>query len=748
MTIRETGKRALYASSALSVLLTLQMIANPAIAQETTETTAEQSENTTDVIVVTARKREELLQETPLPITAFSALGLERANIRNLVDIADFTPGFSFASAFGRQGDRPVFRGMSSIQGGANASVFVDGVFISGSSQSILLDNLERVEVINGPQSALYGRATFGGAINYITRKPTNELSGKFSGTAAEHENYEVSGFLSGPLVEDILYFDIGGKYYKFGGDYENTFPGLEGEKIGAEQTKTVGGSLRFYPTENFEVIARLNYSEDDDGAYSIGLQGAAANNCFLDVARQYFCGDVQIPADAPRQETNYYDEGSGVSEETIRTSLTMNLDLENGHTITSITSYSDEDGRVIQDQTYAGEDNRGFFRMGFITDSINMRQDFSQELRVTSPGDQAFRYIFGGYYYSEDTEGTERGSSDPADAIHEFNGSSKVSNYAAFGQAEYDINDRLTFSAEMRYAEDKLEVVTTGLETFEATYKSWTPRFTLDYRVNDDLFLYGVVSKGNKPGDFNTNSALPAALQRVDEESMWSYEVGVKSTSLDGRLVLNMSAYYLDWSNQQLTQNFIPEGGGSPSSYLDNVGKTKTWGLEAEARVKLTEQLSVQGIYSYTHAEIQNFDLSVDSRQEALNFGFAGGIVSGTFTPQSPKHTLTLSSEFRTPIGNSDLEFFARGDFIYSSTRYAQVYNFAGTGARKIANFRVGVENEQYSVALWAKNAFDDETPTSILRYVDVPSFFSRRAFGVSLPRKQQFGLTGTFKF
>ncbi len=746
MTAKEMTKRTLCASTALTVLLSLQI--NTAFAQQTDEETALENGYTADVLVVTARKREELLQETPLSITAFSALGLERANIKNLVDIADFTPGFSFASAFGRQGDRPVFRGMSSIQGGANASLFVDGVYVSGSSQSILLDNLERVEVINGPQSALYGRATFGGAINYITRRPSNEFTGRITAEFGGHDHTEFSGFVSGPIQEDKIFFDLGGKRYDFGGDYENTFPGLEGEKIGAEKTTAISGSLMFYPSENSEIIARVSYSEDDDGAYSIGLQDASYNNCFLDVARQYYCGEIAIPEGAPRHETNFYDEGSGLWRETLRTNLTMNFDFDNGATLTSISAYTGEENRVIQDQTYAGEDNRGFFRMGFITDNITEKDDYSQELRLTSPADRDFRYIVGGYVYKESTDGLARGSSDAPDAEHEFNGSSSVTNYAAFGQAEVDVNEDFTISGEIRYAEDKLEVETTGMETFKATYKSWTPRLTADYQVSDNFMVFGVIAKGNKPGDFNTNSALPAALQRVEEENLWSYEIGFKSNSSDGRFMFNMSAYFLDWTNQQLTQNFIPEGGGSPFSYLDNVGKTETWGVEVDTRAQLTEDLSVSAIYAYTHPEIKNFDLSADSRQEALNFGFANGIVSGTFTPQSPKHTLTLTGEYRTPVGNGDYEFFARGDFVYSSTRYAQVYNLAGTGGRKVANFRVGLESEQYSVALWAKNAFDDKTPTSILRYVDVPSFFSRRAFGVSLPRKQQFGITGTARF
>ncbi|WP_138378894.1 TonB-dependent receptor [Luteithermobacter gelatinilyticus] len=697
-------------------------------------------------IVVTARKREESLQETPLAITAFTSEGLEKANIKNLVDIADFTPGFSFASAFGRQGDRPVIRGMSSIQGGANASVFVDGVFVTGSSQSILLDNLERVEVIKGPQSALYGRATFGGAVNYITRRPTEELGGRISATAAEYDNFEFSGFLSGPFMKDKIYFDIGAKYYTFGGDYENSFPGLEGEKVGAEETYTVNGTLLFYPAAGLEVIVRANYSEDDDGHYAIALQGAEANNCFLGVAREYFCGDVPIPEGGPRLETNFFEDTSGIRRETWRTSLTLNLDI-GGHQLTSITAYADRNVRTIQDQTFGGTDRHPFgFRFGFITDEKDSLEDVAQELRLISPAENAFRYIVGGYYYKQTTEEVSRGSDGPPDADFGFDGKTEVRNYALFGQVEYDVSEKLTVSAELRYAEDKLEVLTADIETFEETYTSWTPRFTLDYQASEDVLFYGVVSRGNKPGGFNTNSGLDPDLIPIEEENLWNYEIGMKSVWMDNRLLLNLAAYYLDWSDQQLTQNILINN--NPDSITVNVGKTETYGFEAELKFALSRELSVEVIYAFTHPEIQNFDLSGDRFNEAEQLGFKNGIVKGTFTPQSPKHTLTLSGEYRTGLGSSDLEFFARTDYIYSSTRYAQVFNLAGTGDRHIVNLRTGVENDRYRISLWAKNLFDNDTPTSILRYVDVPSFFQKRAFAVSLPRKQQFGITGSVRF
>jgi len=708
-----------------------------------------------DEIIVSARKRNENIQEIPVSVTALTGDFIDEANINNVVDIADFTPGFSFASAFGRQGDRPVIRGQSSIQGPANAAFFVDGVYISGSAQSILLDNLERVEVIKGPQSAIYGRATFAGAINYITKRPTNEMEGKVSFTIGEHENFEASGFLSGAITEDKLFFNIGGKFYNFGGDYENSFPGLEGESIGQEQTFTINTALFFNPTETFEAIFKFDYSEDNDGHYAIGLQPGSENNCFLGVARQYFCGEIEIPEGAPRLETNFFDRDAGIKRDTLRTSLTLNADV-GGHTLTSITAYSKRDTRAIQDQTYAGEDNRGFFRFGFITDDDTDLKTFSQELRITSPGDQDFRYLFGAYYFSESSETFSRGSGGSPTADLTYNGRGEIENIAIFGQAQYDITDQLTFSAELRWAEETVrDFQTEGVVSDEQKYKAWTPRFTLDYQATDNLLIYASASRGNKPGTINTQTLLPDELRPVDEEKLWSYEIGLKSTFMDGRGLFNLAAYYIDWTGQQLTQVFIDDSDPMDPNlftYLDNVGETRVLGFEAELFLQVTDELSLNAIYAFNESEIQSYDLRPDARMEAELFGFStdgvAGIVSGTVNPQNPQHTLTLSGEFRTPVANNGFEFFLRTDYIFSSTRYAQVYNFAGTGSRHLVNMRTGIENDKYSFAIWAKNLFDDDTPTSILRYVDVPSFFAIRAFGVSLPRTQQFGASATIRF
>jgi outer membrane receptor protein involved in Fe transport len=167
-------------------------------------------------VIVTARKREENLQEVPLSVTAFNASTLQDYRMFSPEDIAAFTPGFSFVNSFGRDSDRPVVRGMSNILGSPNASFFIDGVFVPGTIASTELQMLERVEVIKGPQAALYGRATFSGAINYVTRRPTNEMEGQVTITVAEHDTTNTNAYVSGPIVEDSLYFYVGAGFNEY----------------------------------------------------------------------------------------------------------------------------------------------------------------------------------------------------------------------------------------------------------------------------------------------------------------------------------------------------------------------------------------------------------------------------------------------------------------------------------------------------------------------------------------------------
>ena len=235
-------------------------------------------------IVVTARKTSERLSDAPVSVSALSANKIQELGLQSIDDFAKQATGISFSQTFGRSTDRPVIRGQSNVLAGVQAGVetgaayFVDGVYYQGDIQGFDPDSIERVEIIKGPQSALYGRNTYAGAINYITKDPTDEFTGSVRATAAEYKEYQIAGSVSGPIAGDKLGFRVGGRYYTYGGQYTNQ---LSGKKVGDEQTTSGYLTLNFKPFDDFKMRSRVSYQHDDDGPLAIFLQGAADNNCY-----------------------------------------------------------------------------------------------------------------------------------------------------------------------------------------------------------------------------------------------------------------------------------------------------------------------------------------------------------------------------------------------------------------------------------------------------------------------------------
>lgn len=356
-----------------------------------------------DEIIVTARKTEESLLDVPLSISAIGEQEILESGIDNIADVALQTPGFSFRQGFGRSeggaNSRPAIRGMSNVLGSPNAGFFVDGIFVADSITSYQLDNLQRVEVIRGPQSALFGRNTFAGAINFVTRDPGDEMQGRVTAMAAEHDAFELNGYVSGPIMDGILYGEINGRFDTFGGDYDNADGG---EDIGRQETTNVGTKLVFTPTDAFTARLNLGYSQVRDGGFAYGAFGSNNLNCFLpDVtgqffgidlssnrSRGYFCGEIEVPDTLAFNDTELDQLGydNSVERDTFRSSLQMDWDLENGYTLTSVTAYNASDNINIFDNALVSSATPNF------SIGKSSRNDFSQELRILSPRDNRFR--------------------------------------------------------------------------------------------------------------------------------------------------------------------------------------------------------------------------------------------------------------------------------------------------------------------------------------------------------------------
>lgn len=803
-------------------------------------------------ITVTARKREENLQEIPLSISAFSVDQLRDQGIDNIHELAETTPGFAMDRGFGRFFDRPVIRGQSSILGGSNASFFVDGVFVNGSIASNTIDSLERIEILRGPQSALFGRATFAGAINYITKRPSNEFEGQFNGRVGSHDDYKASIWMSGPVIEDKLFYFVGGNWDYYGGEWENNLapnvpntplfgvPFLgpsflsaptrgDNSKLGDEESQDVNLKLLFTPNETMEFTVKGSYQTIDDGHYARTLVGRDEHNCFEPVAGTatenspgYICGEIEardpntgqqrvanlnIPdfidgvigargSDLDMDGNRDFAPGAkpGLQRDTYRFLAETRIDVDEWE-IVARGAYNKENEDTAFDGDTIGI--RAVSGLGILQGIFEDRnEDYSGEFKVFSPQDDALRGLAGVYYYKQTNKDRNRSLSAFAapfytaeeaaisDTDNRFEdlgfATSKVSNWAVYAQLAYDINDQLTVTAEGRYGEDKLTTI--GAQSApnvdplnaQATFTSFTPRVTVDYQLNDETLLYALVAKGNKPGDFNdvfygneideaSRAAGFAAGQNVvDEEKAWTYEVGTKNTLWDGRATFNVSAYYIDWTNQQLSQIInIVDNNGVPTTaaILVNVGESEIYGGELEASIQATDELNFTLGYGLADSKIKVYndaDVTLITGNDDPTLA-NGGNASGNQLPKQPKHTLSLSGTYRDAL-TSDVDWFLSSNLNIESKRWTEAGNFSHTGDLYRMNIRLGLEADNWKITGYVNNALKDLTANNILRFRDYrPEFGERtgiganeryRGFFFNQPRGRDFGVDVQYSF
>jgi outer membrane receptor protein involved in Fe transport len=766
-------------------------------------------------VVVTARKRAENLVDVPLAISAFDADYLEDTGLSRVDDLAQHTPGLSFRPAFGRVGsgqgggssNRPTLRGQSNITGLPNMGFFVDGVFVSGNITSYQLDNLERVEVIRGPQSALFGRGTFAGAVNFITRRPGDELGGKLEATVGDHDHFELSGYVNGPIADGRLAFELSGRYYDFGGDWVNRATGEENG--GEESSRNVGAKLFWMPNDDFELELNLGWSLDEDGMFAARYSGV---NCLPPTlvattplprsstrARGYFCGETStLDSFYARYDLLEAWGLHGVNRETYRSSLKASYDFAEGWTASGIGAYNQFRNQQGFDSGLELGEATG--RPAGLNATQDRREDWSLEFRVESPVENRLHGLAGAYYYREDdgrgfngvftlpmTGPVPIGSQLVNFSPTLTQDDSAVQNWSLFGLLEFEVSDRLSLTAEGRYQVDKiirdLAITNPSNALLEEEFSEFLPRFTGLYRMNDQWNLYANVARGNKPGGFNpipadANAAsilfIQQNFQTYDEESAWTYELGLKGGNESRTVQASAALYWIDWTKQQLTQTYIynrnpPATPTNTSTALVNAGETRIRGLEIDLTARPIDSLELRLAYAYVDSEILDF---VDPETEDIydtdgrvgSFDLAGdpsGQVAGAQLPQSPKHQVIGSGTFTLPVGDT-WSAFIRTDMTYESKRYDQVHNLAHTGDSFIVNLRLGAETERWSVTLFANNLTDDDTPASLTRLINatrpvvIPTrqnpaltqtSFYRDIF-ISYPRKRQIGLTASFKF
>jgi iron complex outermembrane receptor protein len=747
-------------------------------------------------ITVSARRVEENVLDVPIAVSPFSQETIRQLNLQSVDDIALFTPGFSFTSAFGRQpgSDRPAIRGISTILNGiANASAvgyFIDGVYVGGSPQATELANLERVEILRGPQAAQFGRGTYVGAVNYVTRKPTDEFEALVDLQGGSDNIFIGTASVSGPITDSLKYYLSAG-FDTIDGQFTNQ---KDGSKVGGQETTSVTGKLLWEPSDMVDATVRLGYQKTDDDHFAIYLQGREFNNTAFrsDTAprsREYYQGTAIVNADQVNLNTDILQNAagfSGVQYDRKIFSLALNVEPNEDWLFSSITGYIEDDIEQALDVSYAGYTFLPFspgFAGLFNQWDRDEQTDFSQELRGQFTGIEGWRFVLGGYYYKgTNDEIFSRGVGGPPfeGVVTQLQGvddtSETIENIALFGSIDWDILENLTLTAEARWAEDEITVEqrnpTTGnVEQFNnATFDNLTPRFTAVWSINDDLNLYGNIAKGTKPGTFNDSDECPDLAVEVDEEEAWNYEIGLKGTAFDDRVTFAAAGYFLDVSDQQLTTVCENPATGTTASGISNVGATDVFGIELEGTFVLTDFWTAGITYAFTDAEIQE---GTDLDQADLNGSLGGvaettakGNLAGQSVPRIPEHQFSLFTRLEGQI-NAETSWWVGVDYAFESSKFAQVHNLIETGDRNLLGGSIGVNlGENWQLSIWGKNLLDDDTPVDTLRYVDrrsgtlancntfvtavdcTGSSTTPRGFANSLMRQRTYGVRAVYRF
>ncbi|MCS6987148.1 MAG: TonB-dependent receptor [Sphingomonadaceae bacterium] len=750
----------------------------PAHAQETPRPAAQAD---AQEIVVTARKREESLQDVPLAITAFGAPEIRDARIERLADLAKLTPGLNFTPLFGAQNQLPIIRGAAQTFGALNVGVFLDGVYLTGKAAvNLELNDLERIEVVKGPQSALYGRNTFAGAINYVTKRPTDVWTADGELSLGTQGLAKVVGGVSGPVLE-VFRIRLSGFYRELDGWYRS---GIDGRPV--DFALDYGGQavVELEPAPGLRATLRLTYTEEDSGQPASNVvrtnsdparpAGAPAGI----VRNLFYKGELPV---IPRNRVtvNQADDPIlgpvagryGNRGDTLRTNLLLHLDLGFGR-LTSLTSWDRRrvdylfDGDNTVCDWAGGCPNFGFpfvppIAEGasvFATSSAEGRfEDVAQELRLASTGEGPFAWLLGWYVFDGRVDTRERSLAPVTATTARTFGYPRIRNltrsHSLFGSATWRPLDWLGLTGELRWETERQTfaqrptnpAATPGPSTrvfeLEEDFQFVTPRVIAEARLGKGRLIYATVAKGAKTGGFNTNLNIRDDQRTYGEETSWNYELGLKSSWRDGRLTFNVAGYYVDWDDQQVACQNPPEFGGTSTqrTYVCNVGQAEIVGVETELSARLTRWLTLAGNYAWTNARYRRFvDDSLASQLALL--GRPPLDYDGKRLPYVPEHAFLISPRIAWPLGG-DWRLNGRLDFAWQSRSWLRAENFAWFGDRTTLDLRASVDGPRFGLQFFANNLTDDRTPVAGVRFFDAVNFSVQAPLVTGFPGRQ-FGL------
>lgn len=665
-------------------------------------------------IVVTARLRSESLQEVPMAVDAFSSKTLQDAGIKDYGDFVALTPNVSLVEAESLGQSFLTIRGLSEVRNGqAPVAFVVDGVQESSNRQfTQTMFDLESVQVLKGPQGALYGRNASGGAIVITTKQPTNQFQGYLQGTGGSGGHAEAQAVISGPIVPDQLLFRLAGSFASRDGYFDNIYLGKQADPY---QDVTVRGLLKWMPTDDLTADLRLNYSHTNGSSLNYQFQSTLFDPqqpCFAD-PNNPFGG----PPPDPNHVTHYFCANNRGRDQRDLREVTAKVDYKiRGAVLTGIFSYNTVKEYTAGDQfPYTASRNVFGVVDGTQTQFFNIKNT-SAEVRLTSNTQQAFRWMFGSYYlrtsnFTSSTTGSDLGlgigrveydplfNSPTNPTLSWFTDTNVDKVYAGFGNVSYDVTSQLEASLALRY--DKNDAAQTvdarntggvpptcfvgpGANCLRSTsFSRWQPKVSLKYQITPAAQVYASWGEGFRSGLYNpygtsvvaAQNGLPGINDVLPSELTDSYEIGFKSEWLDHSLRLNGAGFYTNVRGQQYFV-FLGQIG---AQVLVSIDKVRIEGGELEAVYSPLKGLDLYASIGVSASKIQQY---------ALNPADVGN-----WAPYVPQTSENVGAQYRFPITTA-LRILTRADFIVKGAQYWDPENTASRTAVKLLNLRLGLED------------------------------------------------------
>jgi iron complex outermembrane receptor protein len=660
-------------------------------------------------IVVTARKRDEALIDVPVAVSAFSAQEIESAGISRPQDFIALTPNMTLVQTQNQGTSFIVVRGISQARNSEpSVAVLIDGVAMANPSQfNQELFDIQSIEVLKGPQGALYGRNAIGGAIIINTVEPGDELSGKLTLGYDSGPGYKVRAGFGGPVgASDTWRFQLSGSYFDTDGYIDNEH--LDEE---ADPFKDVSGRARLIwePTDAFSADLRLSTSSVDTQALYF--------NITEDV------NDTSLPVRVNNRGVNWRDI-NGVS---------LKLDYETGiGTLTSVTAYDTLEEVLTGDQFDFLPIPESVLFQFFGSDQAQHQyldvEAVSQELRLTSAEGGRVNWIVGAYVIATDRFistgnvfdlGTGRVPEVKRQPLPLFAPqftylADEQDNFAwaVFADVSFDLTERLEANVALRYDEDERENTTRTPQEFipaalqgvafpgqvrKETWDEWQPKFTLRYKPNDDLMMYAGWSRGFRSGGFNQTgvgaTGIPGIDDIFDKEVADTIEAGIKAQLWDGRTSAGLTAYQ---TKSEGAYFFVFDPGTSTQN-LGNLAEVEYTGFEAEVQSQVADWLELYARAGYTDSEIEKSD------RDPADVGNQAPLVS--------EYTLNVGAQFRgaLPFGDG-LTFFIRPDYQVIGDTWFYPDNFTKRDPVNLLNLRAGFGNDAWTLTAWSRNLTDED--------------------------------------